>query len=350
VIWEGRDHGGRPRAEDRVLRSALAEVVGRLRPGARLHRVLRRPLARASSWWMEELRIFLDEGPPLDVVFKDLGHEAPGSRARRTKPSRVLDPAREPWAYRSILEPLDMGTPRCFGAVSGHGAGPSWLFLESVQGPPLWETGEGDVWREAARWLARFHARAARVGGFRGPALLHKPRLHHGWRRRALALARERMRRGGRPGTAARARLAVLSEIAEVHAAVAEALPNLSRGLIHGEFYPSNILVEGGGIPRIRPVDWEMAGLGPHLLDLAALTAGQLEEYRRAELAEAYRGQAMEEGLPLPEAARFRRELVMCRLLLAMQWLGWGRDWTPPAEHDNDWLEEARSCALDLTA
>lgn len=350
MSWEGGKSGGRSPAEARVLRWTLAGVVGRLRPGARLHQVRSRPFARASSWWMEELRILLDRGPPLHVIFKDFGHEAPGSQARRTKPARVLDPAREPWAYRSILEPLDMGTPSCFAVASGFRTGPHWLFLEPVKGLPLWETDEWTVWREAARWLARFHARALQVGGFWGPALRHEPRLHHGWRRRALAIAREQMRGGGRTGAVAQARFAVLSEIAEVHATAVEALPNLSRGIIHGEFYPSNILVEDDGLPRIRPVDWEMAGVGPHLLDLAALTGGQLEEDRRAELVETYRRQAIEEGLPLPEAGRFRRELAMCRLLLAVQWLGWGRDWTPPAEHHNDWLEEARSWALELRA
>ena len=28
-------------------------------------------------------------------------------------------------------------------------------------------------------------------------------------------------------------------------------------------------------------------------------------------------------------------------LLVALQWLGWSDDWTPPPEHRHDWLSEA---------
>jgi hypothetical protein len=350
MTGEGRAFADRVPAETRALRSALTEIVSRLRPEACLATVRRRPLARASSWRMEELRIGLDDGRSLQMVFKDLGNEAPGSRAHHTKPLRVQDPEREPWVYRQVLGPLGAGTPDCLGSVSERRCGRHWLFLEAVEGPPLGEIGDMEVWREAARWLARFHARAARIGGHRGPVIIHDSRLHRGWLRRAMALTHEQMRRADSSGGATRARLAALAEIAVAHAAAADAVSNLSRGFIHGEFYPSNILVENDGSPRVRPVDWEMAGWGPYLLDVASLTAGRLTADERADLEEAYRLQAVTEGLPMPGDARFRRELAICRLLQAVQWLGWGRDWTPPREHHNDWLQEALGCAQQLTA
>ena len=52
-----------------------------------------------------------------------------------------------------------------------------------------------------------------------------------------------------------------------------ERLLALPVGFIHGELYPSNVLV-GERTGRICAVDWEMAGIGPLLLDLAALTSG----------------------------------------------------------------------------
>ncbi len=36
------------------------------------------------------------------------------------------------------------------------------------------------------------------------------------------------------------------------------------------------------------------------------------------------------------------------RLYIAVQWLGWSRDWSPPAEHAHDWLSEALSLAEEL--
>jgi hypothetical protein len=40
--------------------------------------------------------------------------------------------------------------------------------------------------------------------------------------------------------------------------------------------------------------------------------------------------------------------LDVCRLHLAIQWLGWSTDWTPPKEHAHDWLGEAIALARKL--
>ena len=37
--------------------------------------------------------------------------------------------------------------------------------------------------------------------------------------------------------------------------------------------------------------------------------------------------------------------LDYCRLHLAMQWLGWAAEWSPPPEHSHDWLAEAFTLA-----
>jgi thiamine kinase-like enzyme len=114
---------------------------------------------------------------------------------------------------------------------------------------------------------------------------------------------------------------------------------------VHGEFYASNIVVasnEDG--PRVCPIDWEMAGVGPALLDLAALTSGRWSDDERARLELAYvnaRGSRLsKDDLAVGLAA--------CRLHLAVQWLGWSAAWTPPEEHRHDWLGEARAAAERL--
>ena len=108
--------------------------------------------------------------------------------------------------------------------------------------------------------------------------------------------------------------------------------------LIHGEFYASNVIVgqTATGL-RVCPVDWEMAAVGPGLIDLAALTAGRWSATEKAALATAY-------GAP----AEFLPALDYCRLHLAMQWLGWAQDWSPPPEHAHDWLNEAVSLSEQL--
>jgi thiamine kinase-like enzyme len=113
---------------------------------------------------------------------------------------------------------------------------------------------------------------------------------------------------------------------------------------IHGEFYASNVLVDDGGT-RVCPVDWEMAALGPGLIDLAALTAGRWTEPEREALVLAYMtALAPRRGWP-PPRAEFLAALACCRLHLALQWLGWSERWSPPAEHAHDWLHEALALA-----
>jgi thiamine kinase-like enzyme len=112
----------------------------------------------------------------------------------------------------------------------------------------------------------------------------------------------------------------------------------LPSTIIHGELYASNVVIQqaGGGV-RVRPVDWEMAGTGPGVLDLAALTAGSWTDDERARIEEAYC-----EALPV-ELRPGADDLEYARLLLAAQWLGWSDGWLPPQEHRQDWAAVAVS-------
>jgi aminoglycoside phosphotransferase (APT) family kinase protein len=122
--------------------------------------------------------------------------------------------------------------------------------------------------------------------------------------------------------------------------------------LIHGELYACNVIVgKTRERERICPVDWEMTALGPGLIDLAALSAGWVEDKQRA-LARAYfgafwdgNGAAAHKSLSLQELAT---DLDCCRLHLAVRMLGWSDDWKPPAEHAHNWLAEAKRISRRL--
>ena len=140
-------------------------------------------------------------------------------------------------------------------------------------------------------------------------------------------------------------------ELTARYDAVTEQLAALAPTFIHGEFYPSNVLVQQGGkTPRVCPIDWEIAAVGPGLLDLAALSVGKWTDAERARLAVAYRAAAA----PVAETAshlsddEFERALDLARLHLAVQWLGWEPRWEPPVEHRHDWLGEALTLAERL--
>jgi len=169
---------------------------------------------------------------------------------------------REVAAYRDSLTQLDLGTP-AFAGVSGD-----VLLLEWVDGIPLWQSGDVADWEAAARWLARLHTSV--IAGPLPEALFRVPAhvLRH----------------------PAAARLAALPPVP-----------------IHGEFYPANVLVSDG---RIRPLDFETFGLGPGVLDLAALTAGDWPGDEPQRIEAAYLA-ALPPGLrPSPGALADARLLV----------------------------------------
>lgn len=274
-----------------------------------LARGRRAPHAYRTSHALEELELVFDDGTRVELLVKHLGRDGLDGPARLAKPAFLHDPRRELDVYRRILASAGLGTARLYGA---NDEPHSILLLEKVPGVALWQVGEVEVWCDVARWLARMHERLA---GSVGEAYLL--RMDADWYRFWFARALERH--------------ADLEPLAARYDDVVERLAALPRTVVHGEFYPSNVLVDGA---RVCPVDWEMTGVGPGVLDLAALTSGWADD-ERATIVAAY-GDVPEEAL---ECAR---------LHLAVQWLGWSPTWSPPPEHAHDWLGEALAAAERL--
>jgi hypothetical protein len=298
------------------VRVALARALG-----TRVESLERQPYAYRTSHEIDALDARLAGGRRLVLLFKNLG--APSERASAAKPSFVYDPLREIEVYRDILPGLNLGTAHCYGVVAYPEIDRYWLFVEQVPGLELWQFEELTAWQHAARWLARLHTECKRVSH---PRLLRYDRaFYEGW------LARARVATGS-----------ALDRLAAGHGNVVRRLLELGTTLIHGEFYASNILLETHpDRVRVCPIDWEMAGIGPGLLDLAALTAGDWSESQRWAIASAYN-----ESLPAPlPRDTFLEALECCRLHIALQWLGWSTDWSPPDEHRQDWLAEALRAA-----
>jgi hypothetical protein len=306
----------------------IGEVVG----------LSRQPYRYATSAPLEELHVDTGGGAELDLIFKDLSRERLLGDAGTTKPEFLHRPEREIESYRHILAPAGIG-PRCYATVAESAPARYWLLIEKVPGIELWQVGELSVWEDVARWLGGFHSRfAGRVDEVRAanPHLLDLSRdWFRSWCRRAL----ERLSESSDP------RAPDLRDALEGYEEVVSALAALPRTFVHGELYPSNVLVVTGLSPRICPVDWEMAAIGPGLVDLAALVGGWGESDGRR-LVDAYlSGSATKPGR---EPIEVEEDLARCRLHLALQWLGWSAEWRPPAEHAHDWLGEALGLARDL--
>jgi aminoglycoside phosphotransferase (APT) family kinase protein len=304
------------------LAVALEEALG-----TAVELVERRPGSYGSSFAIEELDVLTAAGERRALVFKNVGPDGLSVEARAAKPEFLYEPTREIDVYRHVLAPYPSDAPRFHGALVDPEQGRYWLFIERVDGAPMHEIGDRETWREAARWLARFHNRS---GTLPASAIRYDECYYGRWRDRATSV--DALGRDGR-----------------LERAYEQATARLLQGrqvFIHGEFYASNVLVgtRADGSLRIAPVDWELAAWGPEVADLAALTSGKWSDDERTDFALAY----LDAGTHRRNKSRFLEELECARLHLAVQWLGWSQSWTPPAQHRQDWLAEAIRAAERL--
>jgi Phosphotransferase enzyme family len=313
------------------LERALS-TVGLKKP----HRLRRRASEYRTSFPLEELELTLEDGTELRLAFKQLGKSTLSEEARLAKPSFLHDPRREPAVYASLLAPAGLGAPRYYGSIAEPEDDRHWLFVEWVEGRELYQVGERSHWEAVARWLAEMHAEfRAEVDRYAvaGRLIDHDASYYRCWIERAGEFARA----PGQPTSHA----AAVDWLSARHEAVVEALLALPRTVIHGEFYASNVLVGAGfPVPRVAPVDWELAAVGTGLTDLAALVSGHWEPQDRHAIVAAYGSVAGEVSA---------RSLDLVRLQLAIQWLGWAPpEWVPPDGQRHDWLGEALALAERL--
>jgi hypothetical protein len=327
-------------AVDDALRTVLAGLPEFASPVARISR---QPSPYRTSFALEEITVDFADGLSLPIIFKDLGWQSLTPAGQRAKPVALYDAMREIEVYR-LLNPRSLGPARCYGTIADPDRQRYWLFLEKAPGAELYQFGSLDVWGEAGRWLAGFHhdedvRRAALHADIRPHLVRYDFSYFRGWMDRAVEYA------GGKDHTL----VMRLRHLAARYDEVALFLATLPVTLIHGEFYASNVLVDTDARPaRVCAVDWELCGIGPAVIDLAALVVGKWTEAERGTLIAAYQSGLPAESAYVDDLAALTCALDHARLHLAVQWLGWSPEWSPPAAHAQDWLAEALTCGARL--
>lgn len=268
--------------------------------------ISRSPYSFQTSHRIDELTVVFVDGTQMELLLKDLRRPGPSTSGTLARPDFLHNPRRELEVYR-LLADAGLGIP------ISYPAGEHWLLLEKVHGVELWQLGEIKAWIKAASWLAELHARFDAQTPASNHLVRYDADYFRQWPHRAQRIH------------------PTLASVVAGYDRVVQILTALPTTLVHGEFYASNTLVAGD---RIAAVDWEMAGTGPGVLDLAALITGWGDK-ERATIAEGY-------------GAVAREALDAAQLHLSLQWLGWSPDWTPPPEHARDWLAEALAAAERL--
>lgn len=273
------------RASDRALERSLAKALG----GADDVVLTGREPNRYASTFPSEIVTCAIGSRTLTLLCK---YEVPRDRGLRGAPVGV---EYESEAYRTAVEPTGLTAPRRLGLYR-EPAGPTWLLLEFIVGSlRLDKSPQRGGLARAARWIGSFH-RFHDLGAKAPP---------EGLNREGPATFRDCAERAADRWVELRAAHPWFHPLARDYEAVFCDLFVRRPTAIHGELYPSNVLVRDGSV---FPVDWERAAVSAGEIDFAALTEGwKPEDVRLA--TEAYvearwGGEAPDDFAASVEAAR----------------------------------------------
>ena len=220
--------------------------------------------------------------------------------------------------------------------------------LERARGPLLWQVGHDRHWQASARWLAAFH-HCARPFSQRKRRAACRTLVDYGeeyfleWAKRAERFLSIHL--ADRSDETSRR----FRKIFGRYDRVARFLSQLPCTLVHGEFYPSNVIIRRDGKGHhVCPIDWELAGRGSGILDLAALSFGGWSSEKKNGLIRANRDElppASELTLTLQET---HEAVEFGHLHFCMRQLGWASEWQPPDQHSRNWIEDVMILAKKL--
>jgi hypothetical protein len=221
-------------------------------------------------------------------------------------------PAYELTVYRNILQRVRISAPVLYGGHVDPDSGHAWLALEYLHGA----YGVGKMHRSgamiaAAHWAGRFHRKTSICGAVCPPQSIkiYTRQYYLGWVHRTLKSSHSfpRVRKW-------------LDPLCEQSSELLAPLLDPPHCIIHGEFYPHNVLFHRG---RVCPVDWESAAAAAGEIDIASLTEDWPAETVR-DCITAYQQERWPKGVP-PD---FARRLRAARLYFCFRWLGDHQDWT----------------------
>jgi aminoglycoside phosphotransferase (APT) family kinase protein len=218
--------------------------------------------------------------------------------------------------YEKVLRWLPVTTPRFFGYYEDPPTNDSCLLIEYLPGALRLHEVEGvHVWAlpRAVDWLAQFHASYTRTFATCANTDL-RMLLVDDIRLSAHSAAMS--------SSDSSVDLLWLRDLAAAFGAVLPAWLAGSSTLLHGEFYPMNILVEEA---NIYPSDWETAVIGPPEIDLASLTEGWDESV----CSECYERYRLQRGF---DQSEFNWRLSLAIIFWQFRWLGCKTQWARNAK------------------
>ena len=282
------------------LTAALASVFnhnGSARGG--LTAVRREPTPYVTTFPCEIVTCRFADGTRLRLFCKFAARDGKCSHGQRGGLSYEAE------VYRQVLKPSGASAPAFYGCHADEKTGATWLVLEYLgKSLRVGKMGLKAV-KKAARWIGEFHAanEARAASPYLSFLTAYDAAYYRGWPRRASRLA-----------TQMGLRLPWLRTLCKRLERETAALAALPQTVIHGEYYPHNVMFQAG---TVRPVDWETAAIAPGEIDLATLGEGWSPEVSRQFDLE-YQQARWPGGPP----ADFQRNVDLARVYMQLRWLG----------------------------
>jgi hypothetical protein len=317
---------------DASLRRTVERALGARGRPVRVGALRREPSPYATLFPAEIVTVSLRDGRRFCLFVKHLGGEQEGhpDKAVRDREIRV---------YEELLGGGDLPVVGYFGSDGDPESGRYQLLLEHVDAWNL-RYHDLDCWPEVARRLADLHSGLAR-----GTALLE--RSDYLLRFDARYVDRWASRAYSAVVALAPALAPPLGRALEHRDRVAGSLEREPWTLVHNDLSPKNVLVDRSSIPpRVCFVDWEMAGVGCALLDLAHFTYGLEPEWKERVSAAYFERLAGARIAPTsaPERARM---LAACELVKTIYRLA-RKSPEVPLERVAGWVAEAEALSRHL--
>ena len=220
--------------------------------------------------------------------------------------------------YDRVLQPSALSVPEYYGLIGTSGRVESTLVIEYL-GDGALQVNEGpfpSACMDAATWSGRFHSENQSLISQTALDFLNRfDRIHFGdWAARVRTLAEY-----------ARADFPWMWDICLEFEHYMIPLIDAPTTVIHGEFYPLNILFRNG---TIFPIDWETAAIGPGEIDLASLVEGW-----QPDVAQLCIDKYCQAKWPGGRPQEFERRLAAGRLYWHFRWLGALSDWSNLQKH-----------------
>jgi hypothetical protein len=222
--------------------------------------------------------------------------------------------------YSHVLRPLALSVPRIHAIDACESE--TLLWMEYFDDALRIHLTEVPALNPPAAWIGRFHLlNETRLEELAGIVNRYDFLYYLGWSQRTQELA-------------APLKLTWLSEVCALYEDHVGELLDGTLTVIHGEYYPKNVLVRSSG--EVVPVDWESAAIAAGEIDVASLMEGWDDVERRSCLT-AY-ASARWSGCAPPA---FARRIALARMYLMLRWLGDPSQWTDD-HHPQKTLAELR--------